>query len=90
MTQLRKFWVKEMQNAQPEWVAVMRASKLKADFERAVQACDSALGGGMVRRWIECLNDGWPKDLRTMMHSYPQTDEMDETGHVRMWKEVDH
>jgi hypothetical protein len=86
MTRLRTFFLEEMQKVQPEWIAIMQASKLKADFERAVQGCDSGLAPVKIRRWIDCLHNGQPRDLWTMMHSYP---EEDEKGQDRMWKEVD-
>lgn len=83
MTQLRAFFVEEMQKAQPECVAIMRASKLKADFERAVHVCDNGVLSIRVRRWIELLSNGQRKDLWTMMHSYPDVEK------YRMWKEID-
>lgn len=57
-TQLRKLFVKEMEKIQPEWVAIMKQSTLKADFEKAVHSCDNGWRFKIVRRWVDALVAG--------------------------------
>lgn len=63
MTQLRKLFLMEMQKAQPEWVAIMRNNRLKADFEKAVHNYDNGMALKIVRRWIDALVLG---DVRSL------------------------
>ena len=63
MTQLRKLFLTEMQKSQPEWVATMRDSGLKADFELAVRNCDNGFAFKILKRWIDALALG---DVRSL------------------------
>ena len=48
---------------QPEWVATMRDSGLKADFELAVRNCDNGFAFKILKRWIDALALG---DVRSL------------------------
>lgn len=86
MTQLRGVFVAEMEASCPEWVAVMKQSALKADFERAVADCDNGWRNKVVKQWADALAGGEVQDLWTMLHSYPgadsrfESDRMSEAG----------
>lgn len=80
MTQLRKLFVEEMEKESPEWVAVMKQSTLKAYFERAVDDCDNGWSNKVIKQWVDSLVGGGPKDLYTMLYSYPEIDQASQTS----------
>jgi hypothetical protein len=54
-----------MKRVCPEWVRVLKASTLKADFELAVQNIDNALFCTMILEWLEEAMEGEePTSLR--------------------------
>lgn len=76
VTQLRKVFVSEMEERSPEWAIISKQGTLKDDFERAVELCDNCWSNRIVNQWVGSLGAGEPKNLSTMMFSYPDVDAM--------------
>jgi len=64
-TQLREFFLEEMERLCPEWVEVFNASDLKADFECAVSFVSEQGAGADIDEWIKAVEeDEEPIELR--------------------------
>jgi aminoglycoside phosphotransferase (APT) family kinase protein len=71
-TELREFFLQEMQRVCPEWIDVFEESELKADFEFAVSVATTRGCGKMMDKWIAGVveNGETPFDLRARMGQY--------------------
>lgn len=67
-TKLRKLFVAEMEKAQPEWVAIMKQSSLKADLEQAIHNCDNGWRFKVVKRWVDALVTGDVQSLNAQLN----------------------
>ncbi|KAH4039498.1 hypothetical protein HBI09_032810 [Parastagonospora nodorum] len=64
-TQLREFFLEEMQRVCPEWMEVFNESGLKADFECAVSFVAEQGAGADIDEWIAAVEEGTePIELR--------------------------
>ncbi|KAF2791777.1 hypothetical protein K505DRAFT_308861 [Melanomma pulvis-pyrius CBS 109.77] len=57
-TRLRAFFFEQMERECPEWVKIHNESKLKVDFELAVEFCPFELGHQMVTDWLDEIESG--------------------------------
>lgn len=57
-TRLRAFFFEQMERECPEWVKIHNESKLKADFELAVEFCPFELGYQMIADWLDEIESG--------------------------------
>lgn len=57
-THLRKVFEKEMTRIQPDYVAIMKASAVKADFDKAIHYCDNRSSFRVIKRWLDGLDEG--------------------------------
>lgn len=62
--QLRAFFLDEMEKIAPQWVQIHKTSAKLADFELAVQFCDSLFKSALVDEWLEHLEQG--KEYRSL------------------------
>jgi len=69
LTQLRKLFVYEMEKLRPEWVAKMKTSRLKADFEKAVHNSGDAWSFKIVSRWLDAVLEGRVESLAEILIS---------------------
>jgi aminoglycoside phosphotransferase (APT) family kinase protein len=56
--QLRALFVAEMEKLEPEWVEIYTSSVKLADFEVAVELCDSIFQLDLVNEWLDDLEQG--------------------------------
>ena len=62
--QLRTFFLNEMEKIEPQWVQIHKDSAKMADFEMAVQLCDSLFRSKLVDEWLQHLEQG--KEYRSL------------------------
>jgi Phosphotransferase enzyme family len=56
--QLRMSFLTEMERLEPQWVEVYKASVRSADFDKAVQLCDSLSRTDLVAEWLHDIEQG--------------------------------
>jgi hypothetical protein len=56
--QLRTSFLAEMERLEPQWVEVYKASVRSADFDKAVQLCDSLSRTDFVAEWLHDIEQG--------------------------------
>ena len=67
-TCLRKLFFEQMAKFEPAWMEVHRLSEAKADFDYAVENCDSEINRKRIRTWLENAAAGKEqKGLRALM-----------------------
>lgn len=57
-TCLREKFLEEMATLAPRWIVEYERSKLKVDFDLAVQRCNGFTGSWRVRRWLDRIEAG--------------------------------
>ena len=57
-TQLRASFLTEMERIEPQWVEIHKTSRRLADFEKAVQLCDSLFVSDLVNEWLSNIEQG--------------------------------
>ena len=80
--QLALLFLKEMGRLKPDWLAIMKQSKLKADFEKAIQDCDNGWRNKVIKQWVDLLVMGNPGDfsLTDMLYQQPEVDQTSQTS----------
>ncbi|ESZ96404.1 hypothetical protein SBOR_3236 [Sclerotinia borealis F-4128] len=63
-TMLRAVFLDEMQKIAPEWIEESTKGAVKADFEAAVQNCDSGWSVKCITAWLDALEKGENWSLR--------------------------
>lgn len=80
LTELRKVFVKEIELRSPGWSESAKHSTLKYDFERAVEECANGWRNKSVKKWVDSLVKGEPRDLTTILFSDPEDDDLSGSG----------
>lgn len=57
-TCLRDLFLQEMARLAPQWIMEYQNSKLKVDFDVALESCDGLFGTRMVRTWLDHVEAG--------------------------------
>lgn len=67
-TCLRELFFKRMATFEPAWMEVHRLSEAKADFDYAVENCDSEIHQKQIKKWLENAVSGKEQEsLRALM-----------------------
>ena len=67
-TYFRKYFLEHMAKIEPAWMEIHNLSEAKADFDYAVEHCDSEIARKRVRKWLENVADGMEqKSLQALM-----------------------
>ncbi|UPX11080.1 uncharacterized protein EKO05_0001704 [Ascochyta rabiei] len=72
-TQLRVFFLEEMQRTCPKWIGVYRQNKLKAAFGEIVAVLGDLTNSKIIDEWLDAVKEfGFAPTIGKMLHAYKQ------------------
>lgn len=66
-TVLRRSFLRQMEDLEPDWLVEREKGTTKADFEKAIEQCDDGFCFKMIRKWLDSLEGGENRRLRERM-----------------------